>query len=152
MKAAAGVAAGLLPLLMNTSVAAAPAQASWYDQFAGQLTFRTTAGEEVTCPYEGNSSLTFTEGQDSLRATASTDVPSEDPRCVAEVSLILPYYDTHGDFRLATVFAPQRVGWASDGVGFGQDMFRAHHAIMFQACDASIDQNICNFGFVTQPK
>jgi hypothetical protein len=152
-KRAGAMALGLvLPFALNVRIARAQEPLSWFDEVAGQLTFRTVGGEDVTCPYHGSSSLTLYPDQEDLRAVATTEVPSQDPRCGATVLLILSYRDKNGDVLIPTAEGQQRVVWTSTGVGIGSHNFRAHHSITFQACDTTINQ-ICNFGTrPTEPK
>jgi hypothetical protein len=144
VRAAAALAVGAVPFALGVGTAAA-------DDFFGQTfsrehTFTAGNGQQVTCTFSGESSLTHASGASTSAGTALTRASGEDPACgVTFVQVLVTYVDGSGRQRSTGADSVDGdVRWFGDDVA--RD-FSVVHRVSFDDCLSN-----CDTSFTTSPK
>jgi hypothetical protein len=142
-RAAAALAAGTVPLALGVGTASAD---TYGQTFSRSHTFTAGNGQQVTCGFVGESSLSRASEQDDFRGEALTRASGEHPACgVTLVAVEVTYVDRAGGQRRSGADSIDGdVRW------FGDDVFRDFsvvHRVVFNDCTAN-----CEATSTTSPK
>jgi hypothetical protein len=145
MVGASALAAGTLPLVFGQGVAAAGEST---DEISFSFTY---AGRRVTCTAEAWSSLDDDGPAPGVYGLSMTSV-TEDPACIADLSLFVSYVDTHGTEHYPNAYAYGTTDSVIYSTGGVRDNYTTVHTGSFRHCnDPGTGQN-CYFELRTAPK